>query len=1108
MQEVKEEVEIATVKIGEASASAMNADTALDLDFTRIIQDMRSGLDHEVYSAVSNMRQKTHGLPLSTRFGTEEEEEAMFSPVVEVLTEESGDKLKSTLWKNLRTVFSEKHKVMLSLYMKLSKVFAEMDDDSRLPEALEYTGRAVLSCKHINGILSEDTAQCHLRLGLLYKKMLNNETAKKQLNISKGIYKKIHGPLHEIIAQCDYELGQIELQGAKIRPDRTYNAFYNSFRARMLLFGPDHISTIEAKKWLIKSRNVKGTQYVSAIELADRVQELKWEELGPQSIQYNFSSLLAHISRGDECTMTHAQVRNVIAAANRFAHSKGHSSPRGSPAASPGSSLLGLGSSAFSNSPSSSSYSHLSPSRILSDESSYIALPEENIELDKLAAQLLESSISSDDVVTPPISAAEIRQAAAGQVNGQVQVANSNESALSLSALNTNSTPTRSPAVKIAFGPRLERKTTFVETEGEVSEISLPLDTEEEEDTGTGTEVSIIIVEGVTPTASPVAIRSSPRASPTPSPIEKESKRASTLVMPHELRVQMEGQLKALEDLDTGLEGIEQEKLPFALGSRLGVMGRDSDNKPVLITSLAKGIDTLLSESYHKASLLKRHEESKSRESRMPIPPPVPTDWPDQGPIPPLVLSVDEAMGLLVKTIEGGEGADKGKGGKIGTFAAMRAAEKEAARFKRIDFVPLSEEVDVKSSLWGRTITEYVPIEQLFEDLEDEFIKEIKKKEAKALRRASMSKRIAQNAETSGTKKSEKHEAPAIDPRRAQNLAIMLSKFGKISCAEIAKSILDFNVNFVGVAELLVVQENLPTPEEFSSVEKLVEKWKGEYSKDKHGPKPADVWAASKLGKPESFIYHFGRISRVNRKIDAMMLILSARETADKGKKSADAMHSAATEVISSDRLRYLLHIILRLFNAVNERSLSDSADSANKGFSLAALASLSKTKTNSGETAEQYLVSRVFLHLPESLDVGADMPNINLGKDVLITRLRADTTQLKSSVQSMKALLELEEAEPTGENSMSEGGLTKMKEMLVEAAGCTSHAERALQDTNEDFQQICEYFAEDPSKTTPEKIFGVLVHFIRSIEHTTQHVKEKFERKNKQKKQQTQTLK
>ncbi len=79
------------------------------------------------------------------------------------------------------------------------------------------------------------------------------------------------------------------------------------------------------------------------------------------------------------------------------------------------------------------------------------------------------------------------------------------------------------------------------------------------------------------------------------------------------------------------------------------------------------------------------------------------------------------------------------------------------------------------------------------------------------------------------------------------------------------------------------------------------------YNKDLHKGKTAIEWAVSKLGKPESFIYEMGRIPRISRKIDALLLCISATEVVLTLKSSANAMHNAVGEVMESDRLRYML---------------------------------------------------------------------------------------------------------------------------------------------------------------------------------------------------------
>ncbi len=144
---------------------------------------------------------------------------------------------------------------------------------------------------------------------------------------------------------------------------------------------------------------------------------------------------------------------------------------------------------------------------------------------------------------------------------------------------------------------------------------------------------------------------------------------------------------------------------------------------------------------------------------------------------------------------------------------------------------------------------------------------------------------------------------------------------------------------------------------------------------------------------------------------------------------------NACAEVTESGRLRYLMHLILKVGNAVNTRSTaklfrgnnsagdvsSVSADvlggavesPAGKEvtcFSLSALENLSKTRSNSGDTVEEYICYKLLLHLPQALDLAADLASIEGAKEVNIARLMHDSEVLTASIGMLTKLLETEE--------------------------------------------------------------------------------------------------
>ena len=82
-------------------------------------------------------------------------------------------------------------------------------------------------------------------------------------------------------------------------------------------------------------------------------------------------------------------------------------------------------------------------------------------------------------------------------------------------------------------------------------------------------------------------------------------------------------------------------------------------------------------------------------------------------------------------------------------------------------------------------------------------------------------------------------------------------------------------------------------------------------------------------------------------------------------------------------------------------------------GIKLESLAKITQTKSNSGETVEQYVVNKVLQHFPDALKVGTDMPSIEAAKAVLFPRLVADLRKLEDGISMMKTLIEFDT--PTG---------------------------------------------------------------------------------------------
>ena len=556
----------------------------------------------------------------------------------------------------------------------------------------------------------------------------------------------------------------------------------------------------------------------------------------------------------------------------------------------------------------------------------------------------------------------------------------------------------------------------------------------------------------------------------------------------------------------------------------------------------------------------------------IPLPPPVPTSWPPVAHKPKVgTPNIADALafkagapGIAVAGAPvGGPGgigaaaaaAASGGGLKgaerappMGAFAAAKLAEKAKEKYKTID-LPEAKPISgsLQDTLWGAAMSDHVPLNVLFEDVEDEFLKVVKRKSDAALRirRQSVKKAltVGKNGGSGAESKNSVFSESALDARRNQNLSIMLSQFGKKTSEAIANAIASFDSEFLGVSILQTLSENMPTPVEYKAVRAQFAKRAavlvaaaaaaaagggGDSPPAKpKAPNPADPidpeilkQVLSKASKAELYVYHLGALDNMAAKMHAMLGALSAAETGDACQKAATVMSHACAEVCDSDRLRYLMHLILQVGNAVNTRSTNmlygdkKAAAAAGdavgvKSFSLSALENLCKTKSNSGETVEEYLCYKLFLHLPQALDLAADLASIDGAKVVNMARLQCDVESIATNVAELEKLVAAEEKtlssskctaagdDATARKEKVELSVSNMKSRLGDAQKMSAKAALELKTAQQDYMRVCTYLCEDfaSAAVTPQLVFSRLSKFVASINSATKNASEKVEK-------------
>jgi len=152
----------------------------------------------------------------------------------------------------------------------------------------------------------------------------------------------------------------------------------------------------------------------------------------------------------------------------------------------------------------------------------------------------------------------------------------------------------------------------------------------------------------------------------------------------------------------------------------------------------------------------------------IPLPPPLPTSWP------PIPYILSNAIG---GNSDGG--LQLGVGGTDMPVSASVTPKKSApSKIKQIplDELPVNA---IEGTIWQDNLESFLPVEELFHDMDKEFaIIKLEKPKGKAVPAS-----VAKTPKPEG----------ALDPQRSQNINIMLAKFGRRTVTEIVQGILEFD---------------------------------------------------------------------------------------------------------------------------------------------------------------------------------------------------------------------------------------------------------------------------------------------------------------------------
>ncbi|KAM3626177.1 uncharacterized protein V6R79_024140 [Siganus canaliculatus] len=310
-------------------------------------------------------------------------------------------------------------------------------------------------------------------------------------------------------------------------------------------------------------------------------------------------------------------------------------------------------------------------------------------------------------------------------------------------------------------------------------------------------------------------------------------------------------------------------------------------------------------------------------------------------------------------------------------------------------------------------------------------------------------------------------ELKVLDPKIAQNLSIFLGSF-RMPYQEIRLMILEVDEEQLTEPMIQNLVKHLPEQEQLNALAK----YKNEYAS---------------LSEPEQFGVVMSSVKRLRPRLNHILFRLQFEEQVNNLRPDILAVNSACDEVRKSRSFGRLLELVLLLGNYMN----AGSRNAQSFGFDLSSLCKLKDTKSADQKTTLLHFLAQVCEEEhPNVIKFVDDLEHVDRA-----SRVSAENLE-KSLRQMEKQLLQLERDLETFSSPDDPNDMFSTKMVAREQYG-----KLVIMHSNMEtlYQNMLEYFAVDPKKTSVEELFTDLSNF-RSM--FTQALKENQKRKESEEKQ------
>lgn len=236
------------------------------------------------------------------------------------------------------------------------------------------------------------------------------------------------------------------------------------------------------------------------------------------------------------------------------------------------------------------------------------------------------------------------------------------------------------------------------------------------------------------------------------------------------------------------------------------------------------------------------------------------------------------------------------------------------------------------------------------------------------------------------------------------------------------------------------------------------------------------------LATEDKFMWLFGRVERLQQRLNIMIFIGNFKETAAVLSPQLGAVISASLSIKSSQKFKKILELILAFGNYMNSAKRGSVY-----GFKLASLEQLVETKsTDKKQNLMHYISSVVHSYYPELGDWTKDLRYVQESAKVSLDNIYSDVSDIKKGMKDTQQELD-----------------THQHPVLKEFLGTASRrVEKIIEDAEaaqEAYKAVVMYFGETVKTMPPETFFPIVNKFIKAYAKAEEDI-EKWRLQNEKK--------